>query len=696
MPRNVEIIWTNFTAGELSPRLAGRIQIDAYYNGAETLENFIVHPHGGASRRFGTRFVAEVKDSSKTTILRKFIFNESQAYVLEFGDYYMRIFYQQGQMLGGNGAELVSNGDFSSTASWTLGTDWSITGGAAVKVAGAAASSISQTLGSLVSGREYWVEYQVVEASGGSVVLKLGGTSGTSHSSAGWYAEKITAGSSGNVIITADAAFAGKIDNVSVKEYGVLEVVTPYAAQHVQDLKFAQNADVIYISHPSFPPRKLQRYTHTFWRLDAVSFTSTPPEWQPGNYPGSVGIFEQRLWLAGTAEEPQTLWGSVSSDYEDFTLGTSDDAAVKYIIGSGQVNQIRWLVSSVSLMIGTLGEIFSAGARSTLEPITPTNIRITPQTNVSCSNIQALLVGDAIIFTGRHGKKVYELGYAFEKDAYAVRDITLRAEHITGSGVGEFDWAEDPDAQLWVVRDDGQMIVGTYYPNESVMSWTRVVTQGEFESVCCIPGDGYDEVWTVVKRTIGGATKRFVEVFTGEQDDLEDMVFVDSSLSYSGTATTTLSGLDHLIGETVSVLADGAVHPNCVVDASGEITLNYPASKVHAGLSYTSTLETMRMEGGNPSGTSQGAPKRITRIMLRLHNTVGAKVGVNEASLWVVPFRTTNDRMDTAIPLFTGDKVFDLASGWNSEGRIVIVQEQPLPITVLAIAETVSVGKMVA
>jgi hypothetical protein len=159
---------------------------------------------------------------------------------------------------------------------------------------------------------------------------------------------------------------------------------------------------------------------------------------------------------------------------------------------------------------------------------------------------------------------------------------------------------------------------------------------------------------------------------------------VDSGLTYSGSAATTISGLNHLEGQSVSILANGATHPNKTV-SSGSITLDRAVTKAHIGLGFDSTLQTMRVDAGGTEGTAQGKIKRIHDITLRLFRTVGIQVGSSESEIDRIPFRSSADSMDTALSLFTGDKELEFRGGFDNDGFIVVKQNQPLPTTVLAI-----------
>lgn len=581
MPRST-FAYTNFTAGELSPRLDGRSDLQKYFQGCKTLQNMVVHPHGGATRRPGTKFIAETKSNGEARLI-PFEFSTTQTYVLEFGNTYMRVYKDGGQVLN-SGA--------------------------------------------------------------------------------------------------------------------VVEISTPYSAAEANELKFTQSADVLYIVHPSHQPRKLSRTSHTSWTLSLYAPTANPFS-SSNNFPSCVTFFEERLVFAGTNNDPQKLFFSKAGDFENMTTGTNADDGMNFTIGSDQVNAIKYLKGLRTLLIGTVGGEFVATASTSAEPITPTNIQIKRQAGYGTSDVDALLAGNRILFVQRAGKKIRELVFDFDTDGYIAPDLTLLAEHIAGSGVGtgftNWTYQQEPDSIVWVVRSDGVLTGMTYQRGENVVAWHRHILGGTFssgnavvESVAAISNSlstakGEDSLYMIVKRTINGGTKRYVEVMQPFDfaDDIEDAWFLDSALQYSGGATTSLSGLSHLEGQTVTILANGSTHPDKVV-SSGAVTLDRSVTKAIVGLKYTSALQTMRIESGSADGSAQGKVKRIQEITARFFQTVGAEIGSSSTQTDLIPFRDSSMAMDTAVELFTGDKQIEFNGDYETDGFIYIQQQQPLPMTITA------------
>lgn len=418
----------------------------------------------------------------------------------------------------------------------------------------------------------------------------------------------------------------------------------------------------------------------TVWALGAFSQLCGP---------SSVAIYEQRLVFAATNFQPQTLFFSKGGDFNDFTAGIDADDGLIYTLGSNQVNVIRYLVPGRNLLVGTAGGEFVV-TKSEDAPLSPTNAVINRQAAYGSADIQPVQVGNVTLFVQRAKRKIRELVFDLNSDSYQAPDLTILAEHITESGVKEIAYQQEPDNVVWMVLENGKLIGMTYRREESVIAFHEHVLGGsdaKVESVAVIPGDlDEDEVYISVKRTINGNVRRHIERFSGFDfgSSVEDAFFVDCGLTYTGSAATTISGLDHLEGQTVAILANGATHPNKTV-SSGSITLNYSATKAHIGLPFTSTLQTMRLEAGGTEGTSQGKTKRIHDVTLRLFRTVGVKVGSSESELDSIPFRSSANAMDTATPLFSGDKEVEFRGGFDTDGFVVVQQDQALPLTVLGI-----------
>jgi len=643
-------IQTNFTAGEFSPRMAGRVDIAKYGNSLQTMLNAFPVPHGPAVRRGGTEYINKTKDLTKYVRLIPFEFSIEQAYILEFGHNYIRYYKDHARI---------------ETAGITAITQ-------------ANPASVTDTAHGLVTGDTVTIEEVV-----GMTTLN---------------GQNVTV-----TVVDANTYTIG-VDTTLYPAYvsggiSIVETTTTYGETELDGIAFVQSADVLYLVHNNHAPATLSRTSHTSWSLANITFTAPPASWGAGNYPGAISFFEQRLWFAGTPNEPQQLWASKSANYTDLTIGTLADDALSYTISTDQVNRIQWLSPGKVLTVGTVGGEFVVGASSLEEAITPTNVRVVRRSTYGSAAVRPATASSLVLFVQRSERKLREFVYDFQSDSYLSPDLTILAEHITATGIKHIAYQQEQDSIVWCVLNDGSLIGLTYQRDQEVVGWHNhqiggtsdaAGTKATVDSVAVIPSiDGStDEAWLVVKRWINGVEVRYLEVISqglGETDSIEDSFFVDSGLSYFGAAVSSVSGLDHLEGETVDILADGSVRVPQVV-TSGAVTISGPAAeKIHVGLNYVTDLKTQRFEAGSQDGTAQGKTKRISSVELRLYKTVGILAGPNADNLDRIPFRSSANSMDEAIPLFTGDIRLSMPSGWNKEGTVFIRQNQPLPLTLLAI-----------
>jgi len=658
---------TNFTGGEFSPRLDGRNDLAKYSSACKTLENFVIYPHGSAARRSGTQFVSEVKDSTKSTRLIPFEFSTTQTYMLEFGDQYIRFYKDNGQILSGGVAYEISSPYLEAELfqiKYAQSADVMY-----ICHPNHAVRKLSRT------GHTSWTLTQVDFQNGPFQDHNITATTMTpSHTSVGSSGTLTLSSTTG---VNSDQGWlstdVGRLVHFKDGHYKI----TGYTSTTV--------VDSISIVAPS------SSSASTDFALGSFSDTT--------GHPSCVTFFEQRLVFAGTTAQPQTIFFSKSGDYEnmdDNYHGTvADDDAIIYTIASNQVNAIRFMTATRTLIIGTAGGEFTVSGGATDAAITPTNILIKKQSNHGAANLDAVAAGNATLFVQRAKRKVRELAYNFDVDGYLAPDMTILAEHISEGGIIQMAYQQEPNSILWMVRNDGQLIGFTYQRDQQVTAWHRHIFGGAFgsgnsvcESVAVIPTDDSEyQVWVIIKRTVNGSTVRYVEYlnnFDFDETDDTSFNFLDSQLAYDGSATTTISGLDHLEGQTVSVLADGATHPDKTV-SSGSITLDRESEKVKVGLPYTSLLQTMRLDVGSQDGTSQGRTKRIFDVTIRMYESIGVEVGPDLNNMERIPFRSSADEMDQGIGVFTGDKEVEFRGNYETDGFVYVRQTQPLPLTILSL-----------
>jgi hypothetical protein len=729
---------TNFTGGEFSPRLDGRNDLSKYTSACKTLENFVIYPHGSAARRSGTQFVAEVKDSAAKTRLIPFEFSTTQTYMLEFGNQYIRFFRNNGAILE---SDVTISGATQADPVVITATAHGYSNDDEIEISGVVGMTE-------LNGKRYRVAnkttntFEITDIDGNDIDGS-GFTAYTSGGTANRVYEISTPYGTNDLF---DLKFAQSADVMYIchPDHEVEKLSrTGHTSWTLADVEFTDGpylddnttSTTLTSSHSTVGTGRTLTASADLWVSTDVGrlvsyrdgygkitgYTSaTVVDWEilvdtgsssastdfalgafsdTTGHPTCVTFFEQRLVFAGTTSQPQTIFFSKSGDYENMDEnrgGTiADDDAIIYTIASNQVNAVRFMTATRTLIIGTAGGEFTVSGGATDAAITPTNILIKKQSNHGAANLDAIAAGNATLFVQRAKRKVRELAYNFDVDGYLAPDMTILAEHISEGGITQMAYQQEPNSILWLVRGDGQLIGFTYQRDQQVTAWHRHIFGGSFgsgnavcESVAVIPTDDNEyQVYVIIKRTINSVTRRYVEYlhnFDFDETDDTSFNFLDSQLEYDGSATTSISGLDHLEGETVTILADGATHPTKTV-SSGAITLDRSSSKVKVGLSYTSLLQTMRLDAGSQDGTSQGKTKRIFDVTIRLYESIGVEVGPDLNNMERIPFRSSADEMDSGVPVFTGDKEVEFRGNYETDGFVYVRQTQPLPLTILSL-----------
>lgn len=421
-------------------------------------------------------------------------------------------------------------------------------------------------------------------------------------------------------------------------------------------------------------------------------------DWATNGYPTHVTFFRERLVFARASD--QKMWFSVAGDYENFSdrddggVITADMSATIQI-SSEQANEIKWLAPGDSLIVGTASNEFIVSEITTQDVFGPGNIKAVPSTHYGSVTVSPARIGNTTFFVQSSGRKVRELAYSIENDGLASVDVTRLSPRIIprAARVTQLAYQQEPNSIVWATRSDGVPVGFTYSREEDVFGWHRHTIGGTnsfVKSMDCIPAadGGRDELWLSVRRTIDGTTRHYIEVMQDDWDsslELEDAFYSDSGLVYSGAANDVISGLDHLEGETVSILADGAVHPTRVV-TDGAITLQEEVEKAVIGLAAPCKLATKRIEAGAQIGTAQGRLKRIAKLWVRFLDTLGGKFSPKEDGPYEpVIFRTAANPLDSAPPPFTGDKEVSWRGGYERDGIMWYTNDQPLPVTIVAL-----------
>lgn len=731
----------NTNAGELSPLVAGRVGFEKYPNGATICENFLPTVQGPSVRRGGTRFVHEVKSSTAgRPLLQVFEYSVTQAYQVEFGNLYAR-FYTWDAVTKVRGIIESSPGvPYEIATPYAIGDLYNLDGTPRLQFTQSgdflyiASPDYQQRILKRLTATTFQIDtYQ----SKGGPWKSLNDTATTVYSNA----------ASGNVTLTASSAIfqAGHVgalfylESKSVNAIPAWEVAKAVAAgvERRSDGKTyeALNAATTGTNRPVHTEGAVyDGDTGVQWQfrdpgygwVRITGFTSgtvvtatvlsrlpsqvvgggnATTRWAHGawsaveGWPSCVAFYRDRLWWG----RKRTAWSSVTSDYEDYSPKSfgqvTPDMAITVNLASGKLNDIQWLSPDRDLIAGTTGGEFAIGELTNGEPIGPGNIRARAMSEFGSRAVVPIKNAEALLFFKRSGLEARETAYDFGSDGYKSSNATVLSEHITSTGVVHSVFAQDPAPIVWNIRQDGALVGFTWNPEQNVRGWHRqpIGGSGIVESISVMPAAEGDrsELWLIVRRTINGATKRYVEYLERpfRIGDLQSSQFyVDCGLTYDGAATTTISGLDHLEGMTVSVLLDGAPHPDRVV-TGGAITLQRAGSVVQVGLSCPARWRSMRLEAGAADGTAQGKTKRAHKVTYRLDNTGGGKFGalVDGSPMDNFQFRTASDAMDQPVPLFTGDKTVDWPKGYDTDAYFGFYIDQPVAATIVAVMPIITV-----
>lgn len=752
----MRLIQRSFTAGEITPELVGRADLQLYQSALETAHNFLALPHGPASYRPGFQYIQQAKGRCRVI---PFVYSASEQYIIEFGAGYVR-FHTDGGTVLESGKDITLATQASTCTVTSAGHGYS--NGDWVYVTGVAGMT-------QLNGRYFIVANKTTDT------FQITDLRGTAINSNGY-----SAYTSGGTVAR------------------VYEVATNYTADELFAVNYAQSNETLTLVHPSHPPRVLVRNGAASWWYGAIVFGSaavapdgvavssgssgsisyayvvttvagdideesvasavvsiyndltvagtkntivwdppdnykrfriykrfnglfgyigstdaatfddtnitpdmafTPPEDadpfdSENNYPAAVGHRGQRRIFAGTNLDPQKFW--MTKPGADKNLNTSvpvrDDDAIVATLASLRQNRIQHIVNDEETLLLTNGGVWKVtGDGGTV--LSPSTVTAKRQRAPAAHNIQPLDVDDAILYVQSGGSRVVDLIYNWESNTFAGRDVSIYAMHLTDGKVIT-DWASTsvPYSHVWVVLDDGSLLCLTYSKQQELIGWTRHSTAGEFESVAAINEAGEDRLYASIKRTVDGQTVRYIERLAPVRQTgaVEDAFYVDSGLTYSGAETSTITGLWHLEGETVSILADGSVQESVTVDG-GSITLQEAAAKATVGLPYSGTLKTLPM-AMQIEALGQGRVKNVSRLFIRVLNTRGLFAGPSLDKLTEHKQRSS-ETYGTPTSLASAEVELPVYGEWTRGGSVYVTQTYPLPCTVSAIVAEVDVGK---
>lgn len=727
-----------FNAGEITDEAFGLVDLPKYQNGAELMRNYKAKPHGPATMRTGTRLVRELKNSAKRAMLLPFTFSTTQTMVLEFGEGYVRFHTQGATLLYTDGAAWVTATAYTvgqirkqggvnyycrqDHTSGTFATDLAAGKWYAMPTAPNIYEIPSSYLETDIYSGVFDVHY--VQSSDVFTIThpnhkprelrRYGATD--------WrlidisFVSTLAAPAAPTVTPTGSGSTSYAYKVTSVSSDGKEESLPSPSGSTTNNLLTTGNYNTITWSAVSgIPYYNVYKQSNGLYgyigQTDGTSFVDdnieadlakTPPiQSDPfnaaGKYPGAVSYFEQRRCFAGSVNEPQTLRMTRSGTEANmsYSIPARADDAISFRVAAREANTIRHIVPLQDLMLltGAAEWRVTAVNSDAISGDSPPSVK--PQSFVGANNAQPLIVNNNILFAAARGGHMRELAFNQDAGGYLTGDLSMFAPHLfDGMDIVQMAYQKSPYPIVWCVSSGGDLLGLTYVPEQKVGAWHHHDTEGgeaAFESVCVVAEGVEDAVYVIVRRTVGGVTKRFVERFAetlfGAQ---ENGFFVDCGLTYSGPAVSSVTGLGHLEGKTVSILANGAVMPQQVV-TGGAVPLENPSTLVHVGLPIEADLVPTPLVAQVDGAMAQGLTKNVDKIYLLVKESSGIFAGPSFDQLSEYKQRR-NEPAGSPPALKTGLIELTLPPSWQETGRVCIRQPYPLPSTILGIAYNVTLG----
>lgn len=730
----------SFSGGEVSPEFFGRVDDVKYQTGLGTCRNFLILPHGPAANRAGTAFVREVKNSAKRTKLIPFSYSTTQTMILEFGEGYIR-FHTLGQTLLTPAAAVWSGATIYTAVGDLVSYGGVVYYNVYVGTNFNHQPDISPTYWYPIPSAVYEIPTTYLEAELFDIhYVQSADVLTLTHplhppaelrrlSVTRWVLSTINFAST-QAIPTALSAGAhigspaGTVSNFDYKVTGVdstgtdesLPSTSAGCSNNLFDdgawnsLSWAGTAARYNVykstNGAAGPYGFIGQTTGTTFTDDnvAADISRAPPITNlpftgAGNYPRAVSYYEQRRDFAGTVNAPQNIWMTKSGTESNlqYSIPSRDDDAIQFRIAAREANTILHIVPLGDLVLLTSSAEWRVASVNS-DALTPTSISVKPQSYIGASNVQPSIVNNNLIYCAARGGHIREMAYNFQASGYVTGDLSLRAPHLfDGLTVADMTYVKSPQPIVWFVSSNGQLLGLTYVPEQQVGAWHRHDTDGLFESVAAVAEGDEDALYVIVRRTIDGDSVRYVERMASRAfATLADAFFVDAGVSYTGAPITTVnSGIDHLEGKTVSILIDGAVHPQRTV-TSGSITLDdvyapgQTETTIQIGLPYVSDLVTLPMAFDIP-GMGQGRPKNVNKVWLRVYRSSGVFAGPDFDTLTEFKQRTT-EPYGSPPSLHTGQIEIAIMGSWGDDGEVYVRQVDPLPLTITALTLEVAVG----
>jgi hypothetical protein len=742
-------ILTSFNGGELSPRMMGRVDQAIYQVATAEMLNFVPTIEGPAMKRSGFMYIRAA--ASTASWLSTFIFSNTQAYVLEWSNLALRFYTNGGRVETGPSAPFQVTTPYTAAEAPRVSTQQSYdrlymahANHPPASIVRTDATDFTYAALNFTNGpfatRNSDQAVLMHVNTGLTQVIATGGAPFTADDIGGyvmieamsfgdikaWEPQARTDGSPAQLVVGDKRVSDGKVYQCTAiggvrtgtiqpthtrgeawdgSGQSILGYDTQTAGvkwKYLYDMigvakitGFVDGSTVGISVTRTFPDSLVDNagvFTASYrWSRPAISANAD-------GWPRVVLLaFERLIFFTGF-----WMYASVVGDYGGGTVDmapfsdaglTAPDQAFSLRLGIS--NPVLWArLDRGIILLGTADGIWAVQKINASQTFSSDNVECVKQIHRGVSDVPPVQAGRSTIFVQAGGKKLRDANYDLQGDSYDAANLNVLQRHILKSGAVQLAFQGEPDELLFAARADGQLALHPHVPEQQIRGFARISHGGgPILSVCAIPGgDGSDQLWALVAGSVGRSVELLAPAWEEGETDLADAFFVDSGSTYSGAATTDVTGLDYLNGKAVAVLADGIVVTGKTV-ALGKITLDVAASTVQVGLPFTARLTSLRPEFRDGAGnTVQARKKRLAKLFLRLLETVGVKVDTGTGKVDELIDRPTSAAMDIAAPLFTGDTERPVGGSWGKDGQVSIISDVPLPCMVVAAMPTFEVG----
>lgn len=686
----INLTQAGFNGGEISPTLYARTNIEKYQSSAKVLKNFMVKAHGGLEKRGGSYFIAPVVENIHPSRLIKFQFSENQGYALEFGNKVMRVISHDGLVTSSSGDVFELETKYDIDCVWQMKIEQS-----------ADVVFIFHPLHMPTMLKRYGHDDWKMEEMIFKPIVKAPENLSAKASTVGEtnYKYKVTAifEETGEESLPAEVSILSK--TLSSENTVTLTWDKVLGCKKYSIYRFASG---MYGWISTIVDEDSKSSVEMMDDNVKIDFNVTPPTSrnpfdEPGKYPSTGAIYEQRMGMAATLEDFELIELSKPSNYNNFTMSNPllDDDAISVRASGRKVNTIFDFIPLKDLLLTTANGIWKMTSSSETNYLSPKSCKVKQQNVYVCENITPLVIGNTALFMA--DGKVRTLGYSLESDGYDGNDISIFASHLFDDRqLVAWDYVSRT-SQVWFAFADGGIVTMTFVPEHQLFAFTRYETQGWFESICTVRDDYEEVIFAVVMREIDGVLKRYIEKFVINKNvrtKTDDFLFLDcASELVSSSPVTKISGLDYIEGCEVGIWADGAYQPLRKV-VNGKVELNIPSKNVKIGLLYDVVLHTLNVDypTSQISGSAQGKNKRIVAVDLNVSNSGYFEVGVVSDNMKYSSPNLTYKKYGEGAELVDGYTRVDLFGGYTKNGEMILKTNHPSPLVINAIIPEVSHG----